>query len=468
MTIGDYQLPEELEKVVDNLIDLCPISEIIDTFTNTGYQFPGIRLNQKNEKLIRRHLYSIKGNKVFKCFLENCSLYCNLTICLSEKALIDGYDVLENVFGTAEILLAFLLDERKSIRGFALKKLGEPIVYKKRMHDSVEANKEFSKTFSPLLNTMLFVMPCSSKNMEDRASVKDESEKHIKKLSSDNNSLSKKCISLEKMIKRKNSELADISIKLLNAQKKNEELQQKVKALSADLNKCELDKRHILKENQHLVHQRDCLKDDIKELESKIQILKNKRKEDKDSFKQTLIRERQQGLKNVIEETIPLESNHKTKREILNEKIASLLHERVGVLSNLIILIDGHNFLNCCYNITDENHSECRSYLENCLSIFNKWVPKSDIYLFYDSDTLSNNLVKANTKVKVIFSGGRGENRADKIIMSYYDFLFQERVKNEISNKLVLITNDRDIIDYCNSAIIISAEDFDSILSLCS
>ncbi len=153
------------------------------------------------------------------------------------------------------------------------------------------------------------------------------------------------------------------------------------------------------------------------------------------------------------------ESAHPQKRFFLRHAIA---HGEPFTL-----FIDGHNVLYTLKNIFGrhfvDNHpgSKARIEFANCLTrIFNK--PGSEVALYFDgSDPRVQSL---SEQVRVIYSGGTGEHRADEAILKH----LSHSIQSSQSTSFCLVTKDADLARQASAmgATIIHPEEFAASLDI--
>jgi len=127
-----------------------------------------------------------------------------------------------------------------------------------------------------------------------------------------------------------------------------------------------------------------------------------------------------------------------------------------------IWVLDGHNVL---FGLDDlfgydaksgAPGQEARDCLIAAMKSFVEEAPKCQVTVFFDSPEHGEHKVSKN--VKVVFSGGSGEHRADRAILSYLEYVCREMS----AMPRVLVTNDRDLAQQARklSADIMRLEEF--------
>jgi hypothetical protein len=107
--------------------------------------------------------------------------------------------------------------------------------------------------------------------------------------------------------------------------------------------------------------------------------------------------------------------------------------------------LDGHNVLFGLDDLfgydpeTGAPGQKARDALVTAMKAFVDEAPKCEVTVFFDSPEHGEH--RASKNVKVIFSGGEGEHRADRAILSYLEYVCREMS----AMPRVLVTNDRDL-----------------------
>ncbi len=128
--------------------------------------------------------------------------------------------------------------------------------------------------------------------------------------------------------------------------------------------------------------------------------------------------------------------------------------------------LDGHNVLfglDDLFGYDSESGApgqEARDGLVAAMQSFVKDTPKCEVAVFFDSPKHGEHKVSKN--VKVVFSGGKGEHRADRAILSYLEYVCREMS----AMSRVLVTNDRDLAQQARklNADIMHLEEFAALL----
>lgn len=446
MKIFDYVVPEQIAEEAVNCIKKIDNKTILENITSLKLSkgLGGIRAIPANIPLIRKKLGELikTENEAGMVWIHEGAFYGKFTIVLSEKALIDGFEALENTYGSAPILLAMLLDDRESIREFAQKKCEQITEWKQAPESQEEAQKVFKEIFGPFIDEMSHLL----NKPEIKVVVKEvKSELPPKK---------------QKELETLRKEVKDLRCLLSDAYSVENELkQQKDKAARLEAEKAlvlEKDKE-LRQENKQLLNTVDRLNrenrklfDRINYLEEKVDAVKQSKKNQQENYELRLKQANETVFDSIyIQETKKIEEEKNPAAELFSQ------HSVAGFFrlnDRAILIIDGHNVLNCeYYTSLSLEHDEKRALLAQNLEKLLSLLPKLEIRLFFDSDKYSINNHKSE-RFKKIFSGGEGEHRADREITKEYDrsLLAEEKF-------IFVVTDDRDIRDYCIEAGIISS-----------
>ncbi|MGN0845012.1 MAG: NYN domain-containing protein [Kiritimatiellia bacterium] len=116
--------------------------------------------------------------------------------------------------------------------------------------------------------------------------------------------------------------------------------------------------------------------------------------------------------------------------------------------SRLSILIDGHNVLNCAkpYGKRQDSfsHEELRDHFADDLQSLRRMLPNSEITLYWDGP----NAVDSNRgSIKIVYSGGIGDHRADHRIENYLSYLR----KGNPDLPILIVTGDYGMRERCSA-----------------
>lgn len=116
--------------------------------------------------------------------------------------------------------------------------------------------------------------------------------------------------------------------------------------------------------------------------------------------------------------------------------------------SRISILIDGHNVLNCAkpYGKKQDafSHEELRNRFADDLQSLRRMLPNSEITLYWDGP----NAVDSNRgSIKIVYSGGTGDHRADHRIENYLSYLR----KGNPDLPILIVTGDYGMRERCSA-----------------
>lgn len=456
MKLFDFEVPEQIVQEAVNCVKRIDNKTILENITkyNCSKGLGGIRPIPTNLPLIRKKLEELvkSDNAARLVWIQDGALYGKFTVVLSEKALIDGFESLENTFGTAPILLAMLLDEREPIREFAQKKCEQIPVWKIAPQSQEEAQAAFKETFAPFIGEMshLLNLPEIKEVVREVKSELPPQEKA-------------ELINLRNQIKQLNKDVSRLS------QVENELSQQKEKTIKLEEQKLSLlenEKQLRSKINaqvteiDRLRNENKSLDKNIDSLELKIEELTKSKQKQKENFAEQLKNER----KNIFHEVTFNEI--KQEKQNINPALEffAQYNKTFTSYTKAKLIIDGHNVLNCPLNThyasLDLEHKKKMTLLKHDAGKLLDYLPNLIINLHYDSPFENSENYKSE-KFKVQYSGGGfGEHRADDHIKKDYGHSILDKIPLTF-----LVTNDQDIQNYCKEAFVISSESLISLIT---
>lgn len=446
MKLYDFEVPEQIAKEAENCIKNIDNKTILENITrlNLSKGLGGIRPIPANIPLIRKKLAELikAGNDAGLIWIHEGALYGKLTIVLSEKALTDGFDALENTFGSAPILLAMLLDDREAIREFAQKKCEQIIEWKIAPQSQEEAQTAFKETFAPFINEISHLLNKPEVQEVVREVKSELPPAEAKELSE----LRKEVKALHKV----QSEAYSFANELTQQQEKTARLEREKASILDNDRELRQQIKQLTGEIDRLRHEKRKLEQEVINNELKVNALNESKRKQKENYEQRLEQEQKNIFRQIcIEEAKQEEQNRNPVLEFFAQ-----YNKFFNINTEAALIIDGHNVLNKdYYQSLDLSHEEIRMMLARALSKLFDFLPRLRIYLYFDSYSESTNNF-GDERLKIIFSGGNGEHRADREIKKEYGHLLLAEEKF-----IFLVTDDNDIRDYCSEAGIISSED---------
>jgi hypothetical protein len=446
MKLYDFEVPEQIAKEVENCINNIDNKTILENITrlNLSKGLGGIRPIPANIPLIRKKLAELikAGNDAGLIWIHEGALYGKLTIVLSEKALTDGFDALENTFGSAPILLAMLLDDRESIREFAQKKCEQIIEWKIAPQSQEEAQTAFKETFAPFINEISHLL----NKPEVREIVREVKSEFPPAEAKELSELRKEVKALLKV----QSEAYSFANELAQQQEKTARLEREKASILDNDRELRKQIKQLTGEIDRLRHEKRKLEQEVINNELKVNALNESKRKQKENYEQRLEQEQKNIFRQIcIEEAKQEEQNRNPVLEFFAQ-----YNKFFNINTEAALIIDGHNVLNKdYYQSLDLSHEEIRMMLARALSKLFDFLPRLRIYLYFDSYSESTNNF-GDERLIIKYSGGIGEHRADREIKKEYGRLLLAEEKF-----IFLVTDDNDIRDYCSEAGIISSED---------
>lgn len=448
MKLYDFEVPEQIAKEAENSIKNIDNKTILENITrlNLSKGLGGIRPIPANIPLIRKKLAELikAGNDAGLIWIHEGALYGKLTIVLSEKALTDGFDALENTFGSAPILLAMLLDDRESIREFAQKKCEQIIEWKIAPQSQEEAQTAFKETFAPFINEISHLLNKPEVQEVVREVKSELPPAEAKELSE----LRKEVKALHKV----QSEAYSFANELTQQQEKTARLEREKASILDNDRELRQENKQLKSSIDRLTHENSKLSEKISYLEEKVDAIRQSKHAQQERYETRL----KQATKSAFDESY-IQETQKLEKERNPAAEFFAVYAQNGFFkenTEAALIIDGHNVLNKdYYQSLDLSHEEIRMMLARALSKLFDFLPRLRIYLYFDSYSESTNNF-GDERLIIKYSGGIGEHRADREIKKEYGHLLLAEEKF-----IFLVTDDNDIRDYCSEAGIISSED---------
>ena len=448
MKLFDFEVPEQIVQEAVNCVKRIDNKTILENITkyNCSKGLGGIRPIPTNLPLIRKKLEELvkSDNAARLVWIQDGALYGKFTVVLSEKALIDGFEALENTFGTAPILLAMLLDERESIREFAQKKCEQIPVWKIAPQSQEEAQAAFKETFAPFIGEMSHLL-----NPPEIKEVVREVKSELPPAEANELSELRKEV---KALRKVQSDAYSFANELNQQQEKTARLEQEKASILEKDRELRQENKQLKISIDRLTHENAKLIERISYLEEKVDAIRQSKHDQQERYETRL----KQVNKSVFDESYIQETKKLEKERNPAAEFFAAYTQNGFFKENTkaALIIDGHNVLNKdYYQSLDLSHEEKRTMLARALSKLLDFLPNLRIYLYFDSSNESANNF-GNERLIIKYSGGIGEHRADREIKNEYGHLLlaEEKV-------IFLVTDDNDIRDYCFEADIISSDD---------
>ncbi len=463
--LKDLTLPDPLKEELANLVRRLP-SESLITLARLDKTFAqGFRAVPQNIEKFRKRMVTLVESpdpvppSVFESLRQN-SFQQQFTCVMSSLALIEGYTSLAVFIGEARLLLSMLLDPRDSV----VEKAQDVIQSRKPIApppaSPEDARKAMADMFGPFLREFTTILFAPAKPSEKVVAVEVESIKVLmRKLEEEKKSATSQATSLESKLQKLQSRLTatekeysdskilfDANAKCLNAEKlaltqlqsEKQKLEQEKQTLSQALDD-EESRSVAASESLRTLHANfSKISEENTNLKRELEALKlatvTRRQEERISvkaeFQKTLI------------ETVPLKTLHRTARD----RLADLTLATIKADEILIFLIDGHNILNLLQPYASARdsgatHEEQRKALLKDIALIQSKLGDCEMRLFFDGPTASETTAFGNKDLKIIYSGGTGDHRADRRIVGYIEFARQQTNRS----KIITVTEDQDL-----------------------
>lgn len=448
MKIFDFVVPEQIAAEAVSCIKKIDNKTILENITRYKLSngLGGIRPIPANIPLIRKKLEELvrAEHEAALVWIQEGALYGKFTVVLSEKALTDGFEALENTFGSAPILLAMLLDEREPIRELAQKKCEQITEWKQAPEAQEEAQKAFKKTFDPFIDEMSHLL----NKPEVREIVREVKSELPPAEAKELSELRKEVKALRKV----QSEAYSFANELTQQQEKTARLEREKASILDNDRELRQENKQLKSSIDRLTHENSKLSEKISYLEEKVDAIRQSKHAQQERYETRL----KQATKSAFDESY-IQETQKLEKERNPAAEFFAVYAQNGFFkenTEAALIIDGHNVLNKdYYQSLDLSHEEIRMMLARALSKLFDFLPRLRIYLYFDSYSESTNNF-GDERLIIKYSGGIGEHRADREIKKEYGHLLLAEEKF-----IFLVTDDNDIRDYCSEAGIISSED---------
>lgn len=390
------------------------------------------------------------------------SLYQDFTCVLSTDAIVQGFTPLAHFVGGARLLLAMLLDPRETVHQHARDFLQSNASVPETAPTPEAARTAMHALFSPFLETLeTILLPPPPKALANEPSPQSSGTA----FAAENQTLQSRVASLE----AKNSKL---STRIKNATDQLEKcrreitqtatvLKQTQKEASIQKERAELRDVHFSETKialQQTKDEIDCLRTTLCKTQEENERLASRLDELNDHIAQQELAaqtaatnyaiQQRNEFATTLDTTLPARLTSRTTRERLAASLKCPINER----EKLTFLIDGYNVILRVPKYNAESNPDSKAKNDTTLKPFRKTLEQDvraiqaklgdcKINLYYDSPTPGTANPFCTTNIKIVYSGGKGDNRADDQIIGYAR-LFSKRCSGE---KLITITDDNAI-----------------------
>ena len=393
--------------------------------------------------------------------LRQNSFYQDFTCVLSSQAIIEGYRSLADLVGEVRLIVSLLLDPRAAVVDKALHILKSGALLSPRLDSHEAARVAMESTFAPFLRELSSILlPPSSAP----ANISQETE--FAKLIETNAIREAECGNASKKI-------AALEAKLDKRQEKIKALEEahilmtatrdalKAQTLSSERELAAL--RHDVKTKTRLIDKLEASLVQEKSEKSSAREQVNELKARNREFTEDnarLKREAAEALQSLahigetnkvqqmaefigtLEQTVPKDMPRRTPRMWISELTSSPLREE----EKLVFLVDGHNVLNTITTYVSArergaSHEAIRKALLRDIAAIQSKLGNCEIRVHFDGPTPSEGVAFGNPDLKVIYSGGTGDHRADRIIINYLSFYSLQTD----AAKVITVSEDQDL-----------------------
>lgn len=443
----DLILPADVISELHDTIDRIPNGELVKLAELDPGFAQGFRAVPANAEKFRKRLHtlldapSVMPASVIESMRLN-SFQQHFTCVLSSRALIEGYRSIANLVGEVRLLVSMLLDHRAAVvnKAMDILKSGAPLSPRLDSHEAARLAME--STFSPFLQELsCILLPPSSapaaisqeteiaKLTEKIAAREAESRNASKKIASLDTKLEKrqeKILSLEEEIAQMTAKLDALKEQTLSSDRELAALRHDVKTKAKLIEKLEASIGQEKSEKSSAREQINELKARNHEFAEENSRLK---RETADALQalahigETNKIQQMTEFIGTLEQTVPKDIPRRTLRMWIGDLTSSPVRED----EKLVFLIDGHNVLNTSTTYVSirergASHEALRKILLRDIASIQSKLGNCEIRVHFDGPTPGEGVAFGNPNLKVIYSGGTGDHRADRTIVNYLSF----------------------------------------------
>jgi predicted RNA-binding protein with PIN domain len=467
--IKDLILPDEILSELYSTIEKIPAGQLVQLAGSDKTFAPGFRISASSIEKLRKRMISMIDSpspiskSVLQCLRIN-SFQQKFVCVISELALTDedGFIALSHFCGGARLLLGMLLDTRKNVvdKALAFIASGKPIppppesaeIARTAMDEVFQPFvEELSKILFPPEKPVRITQPLPEKEQKRIESLKRENSKLLKK-SNDLNERLRKSLQREQklnsIIKDTDKDKRKLSDDLKDALSTIENLKNRLEEAAAE------EKRNLAKIESIKVSKASTIQTHSKikaQYKAKVHALEATNAELRQelhnsnkkiiSLKESGLVDKKEEFSQSLENTTSLPVYKHTHRMTLSEMISYHLGEN----EKIILLIDGHNVINSGQGYVEKQsagmtHEELRNCFVKDVCYLQKKISPCEIRVYFDAPNTSEQTI--NQDVRIFYSGGTGEHRADTRIIKYVFFI--KNVSGEVL-PLITVTDDCDL-----------------------
>ena len=454
-------LPQELKDEIHRTVASFPVDALVELAAEDKAFAPGIRATASAAEQLRKRLRALVDGSAMMPprpldALRRHSFQQQFVCVLSEMALTDayGFGSMAAFCGGARLLVGMLLDPRGKVAAKAVEFInsGKPIAPPPATTD--DARKALDAVFGPFIDELSRILlapaiasaePPPPEKQKDpyagiirtNAKLTHQVETLQKKVGAERQRVldakktaesagkdaARTCSELKTALKEIDGLKALLAAKTGEAAKaiKTAEAEKTAKSFALEAaNRAKADCSKKLEEKDNKVAE---LRTELSIAMEKIEQLE----------KSGAIDSKEQFIKS-IDETIPIVK--RTPRTVLSET----LNQAVGPNDKPVFLIDGHNAINTMPRYAAQEtkgmkHEELRNLFVKDVCEYQRLLQPCEIRIHFDGPKPAEYAALGNSDVKIVYSGGTGDHRADYRIIQYVDFLAMQP-----GNRIAVIT----------------------------
>lgn len=484
--LKDTALPAPIEKELRRTVAAIPRHALVQLAEKDRAFAHGHRPIPANAEFFRQRLTTLLNAapslpEAPLQVIRMHSDYQNFTCVFSTEALVNGFTQLAHLIGGARLLLAMLLDPRGDVYQHAINFLKSNATIPEPASSSEAARTEMLSIFSPFIETLESILLPAQPPPQQTVCQPDQAQI--------NGLLKKENQTLQNRITMLETKGAKLSQRLQSTTEQLTELRQKGAQTTDTLQKTEAKAATQRNRYEHLENQcseaTNALSQAVRDIASLRAELNVTRRQNhyltsqldeitREITAQELAaqaaaanytEQKRNEFVSSLDTTLPAESSSRTVRE----RLGTTLNCHIDKHEQLTFLIDGYNAIHCVpkYGAKSllDDVSTCskafkplRKALEDDVRVIQSKLGACQMNLYYDGPTPSTGNPYRTQNIKILYSGGQGENRADKQIIGYASLCATQPSEG----KLITVTDDNAIREEAaaQGSLILSTSDF--------
>ncbi len=447
--VKDLKLPEELKEELHRTVALIPPSALVELVGRDKAFAPGIRATESAAEHLRKRLQSMIDSPALMPSLPLETLRQNsfqqrFVCVLSEMALTDpyGFASLSAFCGGARLLVGMLLDPRPKVSAKAIEFIRSGEKLSPPPADSENARKALHDEFGPFIDELSQIL-LAPKIKQAPASRPEKHKDLDTELRKTNAKLTHQIETLHNKLEAERQRAIDAKKAAeSNRRESDTAISRMEKALKEieDLKKIVATKTDELEKAIKTAKVEKNAKSAAVETANRTRAIFSSRLAEKDGNVKALKTELSQAMEKIaqLEKSGATDTKEQFAKAI-EKSIPTIIQTPRSLLSGIlghtispndkpVFLIDGHNVINSMpqYVAQDNKgmkHEELRNLFIKDVCEFQRLLHPCELRIHFDGPKPTEHTALGNNEVKIVYSGGSGDHRADKRILQYVDFL---------------------------------------------